>query len=195
MSEYDCGEGVRGSGSEDILQSIAKKFHLQRYGKDLIIAAHDKQFLLDCINADLNEMKIFLVNHLLVWEFDDDEIFVDFCRNCLTSESSFDLKLAAIMYLTQIFYVRYDYELLLFLRGVLSDMLGNAKTLTPPMREEAHKLSVFVYATILLCLDRDSELSNVLSPDLVLDAHVLDDLDRALLSKRPGGQEGGKRGT
>ncbi len=40
MSEYDCGEGVRGSGSEDILQSIAKKFHLQRYGKDLIIAAH-----------------------------------------------------------------------------------------------------------------------------------------------------------
>jgi hypothetical protein len=184
MSKYSNGERDRSSVVGDTLHSIVRAYHLQRYGEDLIIEACDKQSLIKWINSDVEYAQLFVLCHLLSWAYDDDSAFVVFCRGCLTSESSFDLKSAAIMYLTKAFYRTANYELLWFLRGVLANMLRSAKTLTRPKNNADHNLSVFVYASIMMCLDRVSEIPVVLSRDLDLDGHVLDELDRAIRRKK-----------
>ena len=180
MGENDSAEDDRGEVIEDTLRSIARGYHLQKYGHELIIAAHDRQFLLNSITSDSEYMKLFALSHLLSWAFDDDAVFVEFSKECLTSESSLDLKSAAVMYLTQSFYSTGNYELLLFLRGVLWDLVGSLKSQSAPPSEVARKLSGFVYFSIMQCLDRRPEISNLLSPALLLNERVLDEVDRAL---------------
>jgi hypothetical protein len=190
MNEYRNGGRASSDVTEDILCSTARGYHLERFGEELVLAANDKHFLVKWLTSDSEKMQIFVLCHLVAWKFDDDIMFINFSIYCLKSESSLDLKIAAIMYLNRVFGETANYELLRFLRRVLSETLDSARTLPPSESAVATKIAKFLYASIMIDLDYGSEIS----PDLVLDGHALDKLDRALDSGTGDAEEAERSG-
>lgn len=161
------------ASSSDILKS----FHYSTYPQILTHWSSSKQALLELLYTNVNYLQIFALNHLIACDFRSDVEFVEFCKDCLTLDFEMNLKIAAIMYLSQTFIRTRMYKSLEFLMSVLLNLFKSSNSFSEPHgADPSYKLMIFTYATIELCLDEGFDLGDIPS-DVVLTETMLEELD------------------